>query len=381
MLKDWYSSEKYALHIELTNICNAACPICPRYVAGSKLERPDLIHTSIGIDQYKEWFTPEFLQNQVGRIMLCGNQGDPMATKDIVPIIEYTLSNLGKDAAFIIHSNAGLRSEKVWREVGKLIQGNQRWFMYFSIDGLEDTNHIYRRNVEWQRVMRNAKAFLSQGGNAIWDFLVFKHNEHQIDEVKKLSTDMGFMGTRIKLPDGLYENGQLVNKGAYDKQGNLEHLISPSSIPEFQNAPTLTPIAHNRPPQKIRLHGLNHELREKEYARYEKYNITCKSLQNAGHIGAEIFIAQDGLVLPCCFIGELWQSGRTDVAKQQLQDIFDLDKMYLQHNSIDDIFKFFDDNIITSWNKKDYSCGKSKMCSKVCGDDSSITRLIYEKGM
>ena len=46
----------------------------------------------------------------------------------------------------------------------------------FAIDGLEDTNHIYRRNTDWVKIVQNATAYIAAGGRAEWDFIVFAHN-------------------------------------------------------------------------------------------------------------------------------------------------------------------------------------------------------------
>lgn len=366
------------MHIELTNVCNAACPICPRYTASSRLERPGLVHTSISYEQYTQWFTPEFLANQCGRIMLCGNQGDPVAAPDIVRIVEYTLEHLPKDVSFVIHSNGGLRNEKTWNRLGELIQGSEHWFMYFSIDGLSDTNHLYRRNVNWNKLMQNASAFIESGGRAYWDLLVFKHNEHQVEDIKKLASDMGFLGTRVKLPDGFYWNGEIHTRGLYDREGQLEYTITASDIPEYQNAPANTPRSSVQPAQQVRLTGLTFSRADEEYNRYQDHNIQCKSL-SSDYTGAELFVAQDGLVLPCCFIGELWQSGRRDAAYIQLEQMFDTDYMNLKNNSLKTIAGYFDSLMIPSWRKDNYSCGKTRMCSKTCGSNSNITRLIYDE--
>jgi MoaA/NifB/PqqE/SkfB family radical SAM enzyme len=72
-------------------------------------------------------------------------------------------------------------------------------YVVFSIDGLEDTNHLYRRNVRWSKVIDNAKAFIDAGGNAHWDMLVFEHNKHQVDEAHQLAKDMGFNWFRAKV--------------------------------------------------------------------------------------------------------------------------------------------------------------------------------------
>ena len=50
----------------------------------------------------------------------------------------------------------------------------------FSLDGLEDTNHIYRVGVQFKKVMENTQAFINAGASAHWDMLVFKHNKHHV---------------------------------------------------------------------------------------------------------------------------------------------------------------------------------------------------------
>ena len=69
--------------------------------------------------------------------------------------------------------------------------------MTFSIDGLEDTNHIYRQDVVWSKVMERAKAFINAGGIAHWKFVVFKHNVHQIQSADRLSKKMGFASFEV----------------------------------------------------------------------------------------------------------------------------------------------------------------------------------------
>ena len=86
---------------------------------------------------------------------------------------------------------------EVWGNIGKAMgeaeqkQGVEK-VMTFSIDGLADTNKLYRIGINHERVMANAKAFIEAGGKARWKMIVFKHNEHQIDEAKQLAKDMGF---------------------------------------------------------------------------------------------------------------------------------------------------------------------------------------------
>jgi hypothetical protein len=47
--------------------------------------------------------------------------------------------------------------------------------------------------------MANAESFIAAGGNAHWDMLVYKHNQHQVDECEQLARDMGFKWFRAKV--------------------------------------------------------------------------------------------------------------------------------------------------------------------------------------
>ena len=51
---------------------------------------------------------------------------------------------------------------------------------------------MYRRRTDWKTVMRSAESFIEAGGHAEWDFLVFRHNEHQVEEARELAANMGF---------------------------------------------------------------------------------------------------------------------------------------------------------------------------------------------
>jgi sulfatase maturation enzyme AslB (radical SAM superfamily) len=54
----------------------------------------------------------------------------------------------------------------------------------FSIDGLEDTNKIYRINSEWESIMNGFNTIKKYGIKTVWKFIVFRHNQHQIEEAK-----------------------------------------------------------------------------------------------------------------------------------------------------------------------------------------------------
>ena len=57
----WNYTELDQLHIELTNACNAACPMCVRFHNSSTLTRPDLTIQQITLEKFKEWLPPEII--------------------------------------------------------------------------------------------------------------------------------------------------------------------------------------------------------------------------------------------------------------------------------------------------------------------------------
>ena len=77
----------------------------------------------------------------------------------------------------------------------------------FSIDGLEDTNHIYRRNVIWNKLIDNCTSYINAGGKAHWDMLVYKHNQHQVDDCMELAKTLGFTWFRAKVSKRAFVNG------------------------------------------------------------------------------------------------------------------------------------------------------------------------------
>ena len=79
-----------SLHLELTNKCQASCPMCARNYNGGS-EREYLQLTEITLEKFKEWFPKEFLL-RLDNIYACGNYGDPIIAQDCLEIFEYIRS-------------------------------------------------------------------------------------------------------------------------------------------------------------------------------------------------------------------------------------------------------------------------------------------------
>lgn len=394
----WKNNTITHMHIELSNYCNAACPMCPRFVESTSLLRPDLIMDSITLTQFKEWFPPEFMKN-IQRILFCGTHGDPMMCKDIIEITEY-IQEISPECTIIYHTNGGMRKPDFWKKLGEILSKNRDLYrIIFSIDGLEDTNHLYRRNVKWPILMKNVKSYIDAGGNAFWEFLTFKHNEHQIDEATELSKELGFEKIIIKRALG-FENkkGKLASKGIYDKDGNLEYIIDPPTDKKLINSSTLEKTEDKIPNKKDLSYvnnnspGVNQQvlkelnrfdetkipLFNRYILNFENHEIDCKSCTELGT--SEIYVSCNGIVFPCCYVGTRVDSAINLYEDTQLRYAINKirkEKFDLKQTSVEEIIQngYLDQVYTESWKKKSFTSGKLAYCAMTCGKNSEIDRI------
>ena len=185
------------IHIEPTSLCNAECPMCARNVYG-KMVNPYIRLKSLPLQWSEKNITPKQIK-KLNKVFFCGNVGDPASAPELLDIIAYFKSH-NSNLVVGLNSNGGLKTTEWWRKLGQLLDGALDYCV-FSIDGLDDTNHLYRRNVQWQKVVKNTTAFISTGASAHWDMLVFEHNKHQVQEAKEQADQMGFKWFRSKETD------------------------------------------------------------------------------------------------------------------------------------------------------------------------------------
>ena len=175
------------LHAEVTTRCNVWCPFCPRNVDGYTI-LPGLDMEDLPVESLEQRIK-QF--PDLDAIQFCGIFGDPCAAKNIDELLDCAFS-FDNIKTVQIQTNGSLHKPEWYAKLaerGKHLDMLQVWF---GIDGLEDTNHVYRQGTSWNKIMDNASAFIQAGGNALWQFIPFQHNKHQITEALKLSQDMGF---------------------------------------------------------------------------------------------------------------------------------------------------------------------------------------------
>jgi hypothetical protein len=144
----------------------------------------------------------------------------------------------------------------------------------FALDGLEDTHALYRIGTDFNKIIENAKAFISEGGRAEWAYIRFKHNEHQVDTARQMAKELGFSDFVMKDSSRWVVNTQFP---VYDKQGQTTHYLEPS--------------------QYSTLKFIDKKVLDNYRTILEQTKIDCHALKTK-----EIYIDAFGHVFPCCWL-------------------------------------------------------------------------------
>lgn len=254
------------VHLEPTQLCQALCPMCDRTTLDGMVN-PKLTNASLSLQQVQSLFTPKLI-SQLDKMYMCGNVGDPMLTPDCIDIFKYFRKHNSSITLSIV-TNGGARTISWWKELATVVN-----HCTFSIDGLQDTNHIYRKGVQWKNVIRNVKAFIEAGGTANWAFLVFEHNEHQVEQARSLSQELGFKQFIVK-STSRYNNKSSPTKTTFNRKGEEDFILRSPSDSMYVNEVLKQRIS---------------------YERLERSTIVPKCVSKK-----EIFISATGDVYPCCW--------------------------------------------------------------------------------
>ncbi len=241
-----------SISIEPTTACNLGCPECPsglKYFTRPTGNLKPVFYESI-IDQLEKdllYLTFYF-------------QGEPYINPSFLEMVKYASERkiytaTSTNAHFLNDENARKTVES----------GLDR--IIISIDGTtQEVYESYRKNGQLSKVIEGTKNVIkwkkklkSSTPNVMFQFLVVKPNEHQIEEVKKLGKELGVDSVKLKTAQVYdYENGN-------------------DLIPDQQ-----------------------------KYSRYQKeadgkYSIKNSLEDQCWKMWSSCVITWDGKVVPCCF--------------------------------------------------------------------------------
>ena len=283
---------------------------------------------------------------------MCGNLGDPIVAKDTLEIFKY-FRKCNPDIWLSMNTNAGARNESWWMELADVFAS--RGAVIFSVDGLRSTNHIYRQGVVWDKVESSMDAFIKAGGRARWDFLIFEHNQHQVDEARALSEKKGFEKFIAK------KTGRFLTQDSNKKDSH--QAVSKKGI----ETATL-----KKPDKKYQNNAVKKQnVIIKKYgsmdAYYDAAPIVCKVTKDNS-----LYITAEGLALPCCWTaGRMYKWWHKDPYVEQIWDHIDLAGGKEAIDAKQGLDKVFNtgifDTIARSWNLESCGLGKLKVCAMKCG--------------
>jgi radical SAM protein with 4Fe4S-binding SPASM domain len=265
-----------SISIEPTTSCNLRCPECPSglrsFTRPTGMLKQDLF-TNL-IDQLAPTLP----------YLIFYFQGEPYLNTSFLDMVKYAAT---KGIYTATSTNGHYLTEQASRKT--IESGLDR--LIISIDGTtQETYESYRVGGKLEKVIQGTKNIVrlkkelkSQTPHVIFQFLVVKQNQHQIEEVKKLAHELGVDEVALKT----------------------------AQIYDYENGSEFIPSID-------------------QYSRYRKndngtYSIKNKLLDHCWKMWHSCVITWDGKVVPCCFDKDAhYVLG--DLTKNTFKEIWEGDK-------------------------------------------------------
>jgi MoaA/NifB/PqqE/SkfB family radical SAM enzyme len=333
--------ELYKIEIELTTKCQASCPMCSRNFHGAVLNK-NVIKLEWTLADFKKIINQEVLDT-IKVLSFCGSYGDPLLCKDLLDILLYVKEN--SNAEVRINTNGSLHTPGWWKRLATVLPSH---IVVFGIDGFKGTHEKYRIGTNFDTIVKNAKAFIDAGGNAVGQFINFKHNEHEYEDLKLFLTNLGFESV-FKINPDRFRKDQF---SVLDKNKNKLYNLEPTNnrVVSFKDNDIIN-IINNQ----------------------DNILINCRSIKQR-----EIYIDAYKHLYPCCETAVIrYEIERLDednfntilpLLKTQITQIHQtyntLDYIDLTNNSIKNVLN--DSSYLDTW-KQYWKLKQSFVCSAVCG--------------
>lgn len=343
----------YQIEFEVTTKCNARCPQCVRNYYGDQVW-PSLPIVDLDLKSIINRI-PDSVWKDLSHVRFCGTYGDPCMHKDLLNIIR--LTKTVTNASITISTNGGIRSTNWWKELASILDPTKDR-VFFGIDGLEDTNHLYRIGTNFKKIINNLKAFNQAGGVSVWSFLVFEHNQHQVEEARAFSKHVGCDNfTWTSTSRFLNKQHKLVDHTPVYNNGKIMYLLKPTTKSEYVND------------------GYKYLNKFKnDPGAYEEYlkevDIDCFVRRRQ-----KIYISAEGDVFPCGWLADRLYGYESEQHQDHttiltLIDQIGKDKINLYHTNLLDIIQgpWFD-SIEKSW-----ETNSIQRCASMCDKKSILAQ-------
>lgn len=252
-----------SMAIEPTTSCNLRCPECPsglrQFTRSTGMLEPAFFKATID-SVYKELIYLTFYF-----------QGEPYLNPNFLDMVKYASDKR-------IYTSTSTNAHYLTKEQAKRTVESKLDRLIISIDGTtQETYEQYRVGGQLNKVIEGTKNIVaarkelnSNTPHLVFQFLVVKPNEHQLNEVERLAAELGVD----------------------------EVVFKTAQVYDFENGNPLIPV-------------------NEKYSRYKKrsdgtYAIKNKLLDQCWRMWSSCVVTWDGAVVPCCFDKD---------AKHQLGDL------------------------------------------------------------
>ena len=340
------------IEIELTTRCNASCPQCIRNDHGGKTW-PTLPMVDIDLKTLTDSLTP--IISQLDHIRLCGTYGDPCIYKNLIDLIVWIHQH--SSCKITINTNASMHSPEWWINLAQHLNAQDK--VYFGIDGLEDTHHLHRKGTDFKKIIKNLRAFNQAGGHSVWSFIVFEHNQHQVDEAQTLSHELGCEHFAWK------STSRFVNK---------EHKLVKESPVKNRNGKIVYWLRPTVDPRYINEGYNNFANLPNKYGSFENYIKTTTINCLAKH-SEYVYISAEGYLLPCGFLHDRFYGEEVEkhADRQKLFDMINqtggLDAINIKNHAIIDIVR---NSFFAELEKSWHGPSRLERCANQCGEEINL---------
>lgn len=114
-------------------------------------------------------------------INFCGGISDPVFNPNLIDFLKL---NYQRNITCEVH-NAATGKQLSWYKQAFEANPTARWI--FGIDGFPEDSHQHRINQDGEALFEVMKLCASMGLSATWRFIVFKYNENNIRDCRKIA--------------------------------------------------------------------------------------------------------------------------------------------------------------------------------------------------
>ena len=302
---EYLVASPYALIVDPANSCPLHCPGCLHNRTFQEKIGSDWPAGILSEEQYKA-FIDEF--GPYASTVLFYNWGEPLLNQKTPAFIKIAKS-------YLLNTTLSSNLSVAFDAEALVLSGLD--YMIMSVDGATSATYgRYRQGGKFDLVIDNIRRLVAakekynlNTPTLAWQFLLFEHNKHEIEQAKKMARELGVNEIRFAKPyevlwepelrparevkDGVHPIRQIRgNEQSFDLLANLSGFFAPKFAERWEGS----------------IAGLDHELFRKREGK------SCKWLYST------LVMDANGRYLPCCYAPRQDDSGFTYIFGNQGQD-------------------------------------------------------------